>query len=110
MAALMPSSVVALYEIIVNGGISLIARMNFDEPVILAGMPAGRLIDQLGNTHRPVSAAPHIAPDDDLVDYVDLHFHMFPKWGPLSLFFEFDDPNIMNVATDPLSAGTYALT
>lgn len=107
MAVIVPIDVNLRYDVIEGGTIIAFVEMIFAEPVILTGLPGGRLSDGLGNTHRCTSAAPHISPPRTHPDWIHFRFGSVPAFADLSVLVNADDFAITNVGGDALSAGDY---
>lgn len=94
--------------LVLEGGL-VIARVTaeFDEVVILTGIPQWELIDGLGNNHKAYNASPHIQPDDDLVNYVTALFRAQPAFADYELRVAADDPAVEAIDTSKIPAGDY---
>lgn len=101
---------VLTWRLIEGGQILGRVFVQFNEVVILTGVPEWKLIDGQGNEHKCIWATPHIQPDDDIVDYVVGNFRAQPAFGPYELLCAALDPAIQTPGTDKIPGGTYPIS
>lgn len=95
---------------VIEGG-NILARVfvQFNEDVILTGIPDWQLIDGLGNDHKCIWATPHIKPTDDIVDFVVGNFHAQPAFDVYQLRVAGADPAVQTPGFSKIPGGDYPL-